>query len=95
MSKPTPEIPSDHPNDTPSNKQDDRVNEPADTPLNSEPVVVDEARASQEQTDATADKVEAEKAPATDISLISADKTSRNYEKDNQSFLCSAAIRYC
>ncbi|SNT71267.1 endolytic transglycosylase MltG [Psychrobacter sp. LV10R520-6] len=86
MSKPTPEKPSDHPNDTPSNKQDGGVNEPADTLPNSEPVAVDEVRASQEQTDATADKIEAEKSPATDISLISADKTSRNYEKDNQSF---------
>ncbi|WP_440455046.1 endolytic transglycosylase MltG [Psychrobacter sp. ASPA161_9] len=37
MSKPTPETPPERPNDTPSDKQDGTINDPAKTPQDSEP----------------------------------------------------------
>ncbi|AMN48634.1 endolytic transglycosylase MltG [Psychrobacter sp. P2G3] len=37
MSKPTPETPPERPNDTPSDKQDGAINDPAKTPQDSEP----------------------------------------------------------
>ncbi|MEC5209627.1 UPF0755 protein [Psychrobacter sp. PL15] len=86
MSKLTPETPSNHSDDTPPNKKNGEINEPVDTPIDSEPAAVDESRVQQEQTDSSADKIEADKAPATDISLIGAEKTSRHYETDHQSF---------
>lgn len=71
MSKPTPETPSERPNDTSSiNNQDSTVEGHIDTSLpDSQPVV-----------DGVKD------APATDVSLISRDGKPREYKVDNQSF---------
>ena len=70
MSKPTPNIPPERPNDTPSNKQDGTVEERVDTTLPDAQSVVDKV----------------EETPATDVSLISGDNKPRTYKVHNQSF---------
>ena len=73
MSKPTPNIPPERPNESPSNKQDGTVEERVDTTLPDAQPVVDEV----EDTSAT---------PATNVSLISGKSKPRKYKADNQSF---------
>ena len=80
MSKPTSETPPERPNDTSSNQQDSNVCQRADTtPTDSDVPAVEEVKVK----------------PTTDVSLISGDNKPRKYKTDNQSFLCSAAIKYC
>lgn len=79
MSKPTPDTPSDEPNKKQASDKADAPNEPTDG-LDSEPVVADE------QASVAADESEEDKAPATDISLISSQSKARKYKKDNPSF---------
>ncbi|TXD96913.1 endolytic transglycosylase MltG [Psychrobacter frigidicola] len=88
MSTPTPETPSNQPNDNSTNKKDSATNERVNTPQASEPVTADEARVEQTQTNHNDDagKVDADKAPATDISLINEPSTKRQYKTDNPSF---------
>ena len=72
MSTPTPEIPPERPNESPSNNHDDTDGQPIDTtPLDTKPVI---------------DDVPAEEVPATDISLISGNNKPRHYKADNPSF---------
>ena len=72
MSTPTPEIPPERPNESPSNNYDDTDGQPIDTtPLDTKPVI---------------DDVPAEEVPATDISLISGNNKPRHYKADNPSF---------
>ncbi|WP_350561989.1 endolytic transglycosylase MltG [Psychrobacter sp. CAL346-MNA-CIBAN-0220] len=71
MSKPTPETPSERPNDTPPPDKN---------------IAADEARAEQSQLEPNADKVEEDKVSATDISLISQQSKPRRYKEDHQSF---------
>ncbi|MGO2340478.1 MAG: endolytic transglycosylase MltG [Psychrobacter sp.] len=77
MSKPTPETPPEHPNESPSNKQDRLIEEPIDTTLSDTQPVDDEE---QEQPATGDDK------PATNVSLISGESKPRTYKVDNQSF---------
>ena len=92
MSKPTSDTPPSPSNDIPSkspanpasNEQDGSVSEPADKLADAESTVSDEPHVEQEQLDA--DKVVADKAPVTDISLISGESPPRRYKKDEQSF---------
>lgn len=70
MSTPTPETPPKRPNDEPSNKYDNSVEERVDTTLSDSRPIVDEV----------------EEKPATDVSLISGDSKPRKYKVDNQSF---------
>lgn len=79
MSKPTPDTPSDEPNNKLASDKADAPNEPTDG-LDSEPVVADE------QAPVASDESEDDKAPATDISLISSQSKARKYKKDNPSF---------
>ena len=72
MSKPTPEIPPERPDEPPINDPDGTADQPVDTTaLDKKPVV---------------DDVAAEEVPATDISLISGDNKPRHYKADNPSF---------
>ena len=72
MSTPTPEIPPERPNESPSNNHDDTDGQPIDTtPLDTKSVI---------------DDVPAEEVPATDISLISGNNKPRHYKADNPSF---------
>ncbi|MGP9543949.1 endolytic transglycosylase MltG [Psychrobacter sp. AOP7-B1-25] len=73
MSKPTPNIPPEHPNEAPSNKQDGTVEERVDTTLLDDQTVADGV----EDTPAT---------PATNVSLISGDSKPRQYKVNNPSF---------
>ena len=73
MSKPTPNIPPERPNESPSNKQDGTVEERVDTTLPDAQPVVDEV----EDTSAT---------PATNVSLISGNSKPRQYKVNNPSF---------
>ena len=71
MSTPTPETPSERPNDTPLNNQEGTADERVDTAaLDAKPVV-------DERT---------EEVPATDVSLISGENKPRQYKVDNPSF---------
>ena len=79
MSKPTPNIPSERPNESPSNKQDGTVEERVDTTLPDAQPVVDEV----EDTSAT---------PATNVSLISGNSKPRQYKVNNPSASVGA---YC
>ena len=72
MSTPTPEIPPERPNESPSNNHDGTDGQPVDTtPLDTKPVI---------------DDVPTEEVPATDISLISGNNKPRHYKADNPSF---------
>lgn len=72
MSKPTPEIPPERPDEPPINDHDGTADQPVDTTaLDKKPVI---------------DDVAAEEVPATDISLISGDNKPRHYKADNPSF---------
>ena len=73
MSKPTPNIPPERPNESPSNKQDGTVEERVDTTLPDDQTVVDGVK----DTSAT---------PATNVSLISGDSKPRQYKVNNPSF---------
>ena len=70
MSKSTPEMPPERPNDTPSNKQEDRVDRHADSTAPDSKLIEDDVK----------------EKPATDVSLISGDTKPRKYKADNQSF---------
>ncbi len=70
MSKSTPEMPPERPNDTPSNKQEDRVDRHADSTAPDSKLIEDDVK----------------ETPATDVSLISGDTKPRKYKADNQSF---------
>lgn len=80
MSTPTPENPSNNPNDSASAKPNVEI-----TPApNVEPIVAEPTTV---QTDADGVDVDGvDKAPATDISLISEQTKPRRYKKDNPSF---------
>ena len=72
MSTPTPEIPPERPNGSPSNNHDGIDGQPVDTtPLDTKPVI---------------DDAPTEEVPATDISLISGNNKPRHYKADNPSF---------
>ena len=72
MSTPTPEIPPERPNESPSNNHDGTDGQPVDTtPLDTKPVI---------------DDVPTEKVPATDIFLINGNNKPRHYKADNPSF---------
>ena len=72
MSNPTPKIPPERPNESPSNNHDGTDGQPVDTtPLDTKPVI---------------DDVPTEEVPATDISLISGNNKPRHYKADNPSF---------
>ena len=72
MSTPTPEIPPERPNESPSNNHDGTDGQPVDTtPLDTKPVI---------------DDVPTQEVPATDISLISGNNKPRHYKADNPSF---------
>ena len=72
MSTPTPEIPPERPNESPSNNHDGTDGQPVDTtPLDTKPVI---------------DDVPTEEVSATDISLISGNNKPRHYKADNPSF---------
>ena len=73
MSKPTPNIPPERPNEAPSNKQDGTVEERVDTTLPDDHTVVDGVK----DTPTT---------PATNVSLISGDSKPRQYKVNNPSF---------
>ncbi|WP_379543564.1 endolytic transglycosylase MltG [Psychrobacter sp. R86515] len=73
MSKPTPNIPPERPNESSSNKQDGTVEERVDTTLPDAQPVVDEVQ----DTSAT---------PATNVSLISGNSKPRQYKVNNPSF---------
>ena len=79
MSKPTPDTPSDELN---NKRTDDNANAAKGSTdgLDSAPVAADE------QAPVATDESEADKAPATDISLISSQTKPRKYKKDNPSF---------
>lgn len=79
MSKPTPDTPSDDPN---NKRTDDNANAAKGSTdgLDSAPVAADE------QAPVAADESEEDKALATDISLISSQSKPRKYKKDNPSF---------
>ena len=69
MSTPTPEIPPERPNESPSNNHDGTDGQPVDTtPLDTKPVI---------------DDVPTEEVPATDISLINGNNKPRHYKADN------------
>lgn len=80
MSTPTPENPSNNPNDSASAKPNVEITPaPSVEPIVAEPTIV--------QTDADGVDVDGvDKAPATDISLISGQTKPRRYKKDNPSF---------
>ena len=72
MSTPTPEIPPERPNESPSNNHDGTDGQPVDTKaLDTKPVI---------------DDAPTEEVPATDISLISGKNKPRHYKADNPSF---------
>ena len=72
MSTPTPEIPPERPNESPSNNHDGTDGQPVDTtPLDTKTVI---------------DDVPTEEVPATDISLINGNNKPRHYKADNPSF---------
>ncbi|MBB3106614.1 UPF0755 protein [Psychrobacter luti] len=72
MSKPTPEIPPERPDESPINDHNGTADQSVDTTaLDKKPVI---------------DDVAAEEVPATDISLISGDNKPRHYKADNPSF---------
>ncbi|WP_261862535.1 hypothetical protein [Psychrobacter sp. JCM 18900] len=79
MSKPTPNIPPERPNESPSNKQDGTVEERVDTTLPDAQPVVDEV----EDTSAT---------PATNVSLISGNSKPRQYKVNNPSFFYATRL---
>lgn len=72
MSKPTPEIPPERPNESPKNDHDDAPQQPVETTAPDKKPIIDD--------------VSAEEVPATDISLISGGTKPRHYKADNPSF---------
>ncbi|HCR88110.1 MULTISPECIES: endolytic transglycosylase MltG [Psychrobacter] len=72
MSKPTPEIPPEHPDEAPKNDHDDAPEQPVETTAPDKKPIIDD--------------VSAEEVPATDISLISGGTKPRHYKADNPSF---------
>ena len=72
MSKPTPEIPPERPNESPKNDHDGAPKQPVETTALDKKTIIDD--------------VSAEEVPATDISLISGGTKLRHYKADNPSF---------
>ena len=72
MSKPTPEIPPERPNESPKNDHDGAPKQPVETTALDKKTIIDD--------------VSAEEVPATDISLISGGTKPRHYKADNPSF---------
>ncbi|MGO3322614.1 MAG: endolytic transglycosylase MltG [Psychrobacter faecalis] len=72
MSKPTPEIPPELPDESPKNDHDDALEQPVETTAPDKKPIIDD--------------VSAEEVPATDISLISGGTKPRHYKADNPSF---------
>ena len=84
MSTPTPESPSNKPNDNSLSKTEDEINSSSESvkaQSNSESIdSVDSNNLDKKPNNAT------DKAPLTDVSLISGSSKPRRYKKDNQSF---------
>ena len=72
MSKPTPEIPPQRPEESPKNEHDAALEQPVETTAPDKKPIIDD--------------VSAEEVPATDISLISGGTKPRHYKADNPSF---------
>lgn len=72
MSKPTPKIPPERPNESPKNDHDGAPKQPVETTALDKKTIIDD--------------VSAEEVPATDISLISGGTKPRHYKADNPSF---------
>lgn len=72
MSKPTPEIPTKRPDESPKNEHDAALEQPVETTAPDKKPIIDD--------------VSAEEVPATDISLISGGTKPRHYKADNPSF---------